>query len=351
MKSYRPSRWFSVPFATVMLAAVAACASEPTPEEGGGSPEQGPPLGSAAQFYNGKTLTIIVPYNPGGGFDTFIRTLEPMLEDELDGVEVQVENLPGGGGLIGANETFQAEPDGLTIGLINYPGAVFAEITEQEGVALDNQEWTFLARLAAINPLVYTGADSGYESFDDILNAEEPVVFGIGGVGSDAYYAISVISQLLEFPNRIVGGYPGDDEAAAALIAGEVDASVRSADAALQTVESSGGHPVLLIGTEPNESAPDVPLVVEYGTAEQQEVLRALASVYDLERVLVGPPGIDEEKAEYLADAIHRAATDPAYGEQMEAANYSVNPLSRDETVRLAEAAAPSVELLAPVLE
>ena len=320
---------------------------------GGGLGEEEPAAGDAAAedagaFFDGKTITIIVPYNPGGGFDSFARLLEPHLEEELDGVQVTVENRPGGGGLIGANEVFLAEPDGLTIGLINYPGAVFAETTGADGVEFTNSEWTFLARLGAINPIVYTGENSGYPDFQSMIDAEEPVRFGIGGVGSDAYYATVVMSEVLGFPAEIIAGYPGGGEADAALLVGEVDASVGSADATLSRIGGTGTHVNALIGTEPNPKLPDVALITEFGDDEQQEVLTGLASIYDLERTLVAPPGMDEDRAQFLADAIFAAATAGGYEEEMRAAELTASPLERSEVQARVERVNESIDLLIP---
>jgi tripartite-type tricarboxylate transporter receptor subunit TctC len=302
-------------------------------------------------FFEGKTLTIVVPYNPGGGFDSFARLLEPYLEEELDGTEVNVENRPGGGGLIGANEVFQADPDGLTIGIINYPGAVFAEQTGADGVEFTNSDWTFLARLGAINPIVYTGEDSGYPDFQSMIDAEEPITFGIGGVGSDAYYATLVMSKVLDFPAEIIAGYPGGGEADAALLVGEVDASVGSADATLSRIGNTGTHVNALIGTQPNPDIPDVPLITEFGDADQQEILTGLASIYDLERTLVAPPGMDEDRAQFLADAIYAAATSGGYEEDMAAAELTASPLERSEVLSRVEQVNASIDKLTPYLQ
>jgi tripartite-type tricarboxylate transporter receptor subunit TctC len=332
---------------------LAACGSD-----GGGLGEDAAPTdgGDAAAeepcaALEGETVTFVVPYNPGGGFDTFVRLLEPHLEEQLEGVQVNVENKPGGGGLIGANEVFQSNPDDFTIGLINYPGAVFAEVTAAEGVQFDNSEWTFLARLGAINPIVYTGEDSGYPDFQSMIDAEEPIRFGIGGVGSDAYYATVVMSEVLGFPAEIIAGYPGGGEADAALLVGEVDASVGSADATLSRIGGTGTHINALIGTEPNEDLPDVPLITEFGDAEQQAVLTGLASIYDLERTVVGPPGMDEGTAECLADAIFTAATAGGYEKDMAAAELTASPMERSEVRVRVEQVDASIDELAPFVQ
>ncbi|MCW2700306.1 MAG: hypothetical protein JWQ45_1841 [Blastococcus sp.] len=317
------------------------------PAAGGSSAAGGDPCASL----DGETLTVVVPYNPGGGFDQFIRLLQPHLEKELDGVEVTVENKPGGGGLIGANEVYQSDPSDYTIGLINFPGTTFAELTGQEGATFDNTKWTFLGRLGALPPLVYTGPDSQYKDFDSIVNAEEPVKFGIGGVGSDAYYVAVALANVFEFPNKIIGGYPGSGEADAALLVGEVDASINSGGSGVEIVKGSNANPIVAISNEPLPDLPDTPVITDFGEGDQAAVLTALASVYDLERVVVGPPGMDEGVTNCLADAINTAANDSGYASDMEEAGYPVNPLPREETVSLVKEVSGSADALRGVLK
>ena len=325
---------------------------------GGGLGEEKEPAAAGSEAADepcaalaGETVTFVVPYNPGGGFDTFVRLLQPHLEEQLPDVTITVENKPGGGGLIGANEVFSSSPDDLTIGLINYPGAVFAELTEQEGATFDNTEWTILGRLGALPPLVYTGPNSKYTDFESILDAKDPVKFGVGGVGSDAYYVAVALSNVFDFPNEIIGGYPGSSEADAALLVGEVDASINSGAAGVQMVEGSQANPIVVISNEPNEDLSDTPVIGDFADSDNEEVLGALASMYDLERVVVGPPGMDEGTTTCLSDAIFAAASEPGYAEEMEKAEYPVNPLARDETVELAEKVGESVDAVRDVVK
>lgn len=326
-------------------AALAACGNV------GGSSNTGEESADPADAFAGKRLTIVVPYDPGGGFDTFARLLAPELEKEIEDLQVTVENRPGGGGLIGANTVYNAKPDGLTIGLINYPGAVFAEATNQEGVDFENSDWTFLPRLGAVNPVVYTSPKKNFPTFESVMEATKPVVFGIGGVGSDAYYTTKVIGETLDFPHKIIGGYPGSGEADGALVVGEVDASVNSLDSALPTIEGSGAVPVVLVAREPSEQLPDVPVITEFGDDQQKEVLSALASMYELERVLVAPPGLDEEIADFLSEAIHSAATGESYAAAMDEAGRTISPMSRADVLEVTSEAGSVVDLLKPVIE
>src|SRR5678810_1494434 len=74
-----------------------------------------------AQSFSGKTVTIIVGYKPGGGYDATARLLARHLPKHLPGKPtVIVQNMPGGNSIIAANHMYNAaKPDGLTIGTFN----------------------------------------------------------------------------------------------------------------------------------------------------------------------------------------------------------------------------------------
>src|SRR6184192_1705281 len=80
------------------------------------------PLAASAQpNFAGKTVTIVVGYKPGGGYDATARLLARRLPDHLPGKPtVIVQNMPGGNSIIAANHMYNvARPDGLTIGTFN----------------------------------------------------------------------------------------------------------------------------------------------------------------------------------------------------------------------------------------
>ena len=79
-------------------------------------------FGSTARgqdFYNNKTIRIVVGFSPGGGMDIYARAIGRHLGKNIPGKPtVIVENMPGAGSLIAANYLYkQAKPDGLTLGI------------------------------------------------------------------------------------------------------------------------------------------------------------------------------------------------------------------------------------------
>ena len=86
---------------------------------------------------------------------------------------------------------------------------------------------------------------------------------------------------------------------------------------------------------------------------EQREhlMVRVAKLFYDLERTLVAPPGVPEERAQFLADAIYAAATAGAYEETMTAAGYTASPLPREDVLERAAVVQENVSLLAPYIQ
>ena len=72
---------------------------------------------SAAPYYEGKVVTIVVGHAPGGGFDRMARLLAKHLPKYIPGKPTMVvKNMIGAATLVAANYVYQAKPDGLTIG-------------------------------------------------------------------------------------------------------------------------------------------------------------------------------------------------------------------------------------------
>ena len=95
----------------------------------------------------GQVVRLIVPHLPGGGFDAYARLIERFFESET-GAEVVVDNVPGAGGKIGAMRLMKASADGLTIGLLNAPGLILAEMSRKASSPNVLDDFTILGRVA-----------------------------------------------------------------------------------------------------------------------------------------------------------------------------------------------------------
>ncbi len=76
-----------------------------------------------------KDITFIVPYAPGGTFDTYVRAISAALERHLPNkVHVIPNNIPGGDGAKAVGTMWRAKPDGYTIAIFDVPGELLPQI-------------------------------------------------------------------------------------------------------------------------------------------------------------------------------------------------------------------------------
>jgi hypothetical protein len=109
------------------------------------------PQSACAQYYKGRTITMIVNYPPGGPTDIEGRIVAQHLPQHVPGQPtVVVKNVGGGSGLLGSNELGNATPDGLTIGFFTLD--VMAELTDNPSVRTHFSDFVLIAGVES--PLV-----------------------------------------------------------------------------------------------------------------------------------------------------------------------------------------------------
>src|SRR6476620_7286407 len=98
-----------------------------------------------SNFYEGKTIRIIVGFSPGGVYDALARMLSRHIPKYIPGhPTILVENMTGAGSLLAANHIFRvAKPDGLTFGHFS-GGFAYSQLMGQPGVEFDTQKFVFV---------------------------------------------------------------------------------------------------------------------------------------------------------------------------------------------------------------
>lgn len=124
----------------------------------------------AKPFYEGKVMKIIVATKPGGGYDYWARLIAAYMEKHLAGSTIIVKNVPGAGHVIGANETYVAKPDGLTIGTFNRAVGL-TQLVGMKGVKFDFAKFNWLG---SPNSEIYSFMVRSdiYKNLDDVLKAD-----------------------------------------------------------------------------------------------------------------------------------------------------------------------------------
>jgi tripartite-type tricarboxylate transporter receptor subunit TctC len=287
----------------------------------------------------GETVDLVVPYDPGGGYDVYARLLAPYLEECLDATVV-VKNEPGAGGLLATSKTFVAPSDSLRTVLTNTVGVVSAQLAEAEGASFEAQKFSWLGRVSAEPNVLVVAADSKFESFADLRGSQEKIRFVATGPGSNEYVNSTVLPEVYGFPAETVTGFEGSDAARAAVLSGDADAHILPLDSQLKAIKAGDVKPLLVISDEPHDALPDVATTAEFPPEQGQEAtLEALINLSETGRSLAGPPEMNPDHLTALRAGLDCALSNEDLLAKAEKQQRDIDTLDGEETAKVVDEA------------
>lgn len=212
------------------------------------------PLAACAQDstedYPERPIELTVGWSAGGSSDLAARALGQGIEDQL-GESVQVVNVEGATGGVGASEVYHQPPEGYHI----FGGASTAGmwgVMEQADVGWED----FYALLAGPSPsTIYVSGDSDYETIDDLVEAleEEPGMrYGTPGPGSNGHIFGEILAEEAGVDVEHVP-YDGGSEAGRYLMSGEVEFTSVTLGDMVNLIDSDDARPLVNLHDEPVE--------------------------------------------------------------------------------------------------
>lgn len=296
--------------------------------------------GAVADFYKGKTITIIAASSPGGGIDLFARWLARFMPRHVPGNPTMVvANMPGAGTKVAAKHIYNVAPkDGTVMGTV-LSGALFDPIrVEAAKRDYDPLQYNYIGNgnAEALTTVVRTA--SKVKSLDDMLTTE--MITGTPGGGSSVHESTLVTKNLLGAKLKVVTGYPGVKEIALAMDRGEVDGMIGLAFSTARTffkdyLTGAGGVKVIAqnnLGGHPELNKAGVPLSI---SMVKNEADRKALEVYQAQAVLVRvyimPPGVPAERVEAVRKAFLDAINSAELQAEVQKANSEAVPMSGAE--------------------
>src|SRR5688572_24797307 len=154
-----------------------------------------PPALAQTNFYQGKTITIIVGTVPGGLYGRWGRLFGRIMGRHIPGnPSMVVQNMPGGGSMVAANYLYGvAKPDGLTIGMFQ-THMYLQQMVQQPEVKFDVLKFNWLGSQEKGTMMLYIRGDAPYRSIDEIIKAKEPPKCGATGLSDQT----TLFTRLLE---------------------------------------------------------------------------------------------------------------------------------------------------------
>ena len=223
-------------------------------------------LPAAAQTWPARPVRMIIPYTPGGGVDTVVRTLAQKLTEQT-GSSFVVENRPGAAGVIGAELVAKAAPDGHTVLASSTEFAINPAVRAK--LPYDPlKDFAHVTQLASVQFIL-----AGHPSVP-VRNVKELVAlakarpghltYGSSGAGGGPHLA-GVLFQSMAGIKWVHVPFKGAGPAAIAVMSGEIDFSFGATIGLLPQVQAGKLRAVAVTGLKRFAELPQVPTVAESG--------------------------------------------------------------------------------------
>ena len=295
------------------------------------------PLAAAAQpNFSGKTVTLVVGYKPGGGYDATARMLARHLPNHIPGKPtVIVQNMPGGNSIIAANHIYNvAKPDGLTIGTFNR-NLPIAQLTGVQGVKYDMTKFEWIGSAANETTILAIRNDLPFKTFDDLRKAKENVIIGSTGPGANTHDFPLLLKDLLGVKLKIVSGYSSSADIMLAVERKEVDGRAGSYTSLRQFIDRGLVRPIIRArSTEPGVEK--LPVDESFAQNPRAKAIMALRSAPEVvARPYVLPPKTPAEIVKAYREAFAATIKDPALVAEANKAKFDLEYTSGDEALKV----------------
>src|SRR5438552_4500991 len=184
-----------------------------------------PPARSQTNFYEGKTVTLIIGAKGAGSLIAATQIVAHHLGKYIPGKPtVILQHMPGAAHLLATNNVFNvAKPDGLTI-LASNPNVAIAQLSKIEQVRFDVRKFQWLGSSGADGAAFSIRSDLPYKTFDELKKADRELVAGTTGPGSNAHDFPLLLKEFTGVKLKLVSGYPSNSDVLLAIERKEVDA-------------------------------------------------------------------------------------------------------------------------------
>ena len=282
----------------------------------------------AEEFYRGRTVTILVGFTAGGGYDLYARLLGRHLGRHIPGnPTIVVQNMPGAGSMKATQYVYGIAPkDGLTLGTVSR-GMVTEPLLNAAN--FDPTRLTWLGTITSETSVCATWKTSAVKTWADMFARE----FSLGGsaVGADPDTFALILRNVFGAKVKLVTGYPGGNDINLAMERHEVDGRCGWSWTSLKSQKNWLPQINVLVqfNLEKNADLPDVPVALERAKDdEQRQVLRLLIAGQYVGRPFFTSPDIPADRKAALRAAFDATMKDPQFLADAAKLDLEISPIA-----------------------
>ena len=292
---------------------------------------------SVADFYKGKTVSLIVGYSAGGGADLWARFIAHHLGRHIPGNPIViVQNVPGGSGLTAVNHVYNTVPQDGTRIILPSVTVPTAAAMGMPNVRWDTLKFNWLGNLVRDAQSCVASGRSGIKSVADARERE--IIFGSDGATNSTGQHPRLLATLFGYKLKIITGYGGTAQVRLAMERGEVEAVCSvwaSSVLGPQRADIDSGKlvPIVQMGTKKHPIFGDAPMIYELTQSKPDlQLMQFVFSPGEISRPLAVGPDTPADRVAALRDAFWEMAHSPELKADAEKQQLVVDPMDWKET-------------------
>jgi tripartite-type tricarboxylate transporter receptor subunit TctC len=301
-----------------------------------------------ADFYRGKTVTMVVGTPAGGGYDIYGRLLARHLSKFIPGNPlIIVQNKPGAGSVIAANYVYEVGPQDGSVILAATRTAAFAQLLGQAGTRYLATKFNWLGSMNNEVGVMGVWHTTPVKTVQEARRIA--VIFGSASMGGDGDIYPALMNNTVDTKFKIVRGYHGSGGIDLAMLRGEVQGQSNSYSAMKKFAPDwrEKMHVLVQLSLTKHPEMPDIPLIFDYlkpeflnpgMTVEQAETLwRIMLIQKAMGRPFAVGPDVPSARVKALREAFHAVLIDPEFLADAEKTQNEINPVDGDDIQRMLE--------------
>jgi tripartite-type tricarboxylate transporter receptor subunit TctC len=311
---------------------------------------------SAADFYKGKTVRLIVGIGVGSGYDINARLVARHIGKHIPGnPTVIVQNQPGAGSLTMTNQMYAAGPfDGTVIGA-SFNGLPTAPLLQPNGVRFDATKMNWVGSTNRETQTMYVWHTAPMQTLADLQTKE--MLVGAQAPGSTQFDYPMLGKALFDMKFKVVTGYKSTSDINLAMERGEVHGTLAnwSTVKTLNLKQYQDKLIRILAVWAPRENAElkGIPLITSLAkTPEQKQALQLALARLEFGRPFFMPPNVPADRVAAIRHAFDATMKDKEFLAEADKLKLEIDPMSGEELAKtLDEMAKTPAEVVARVRE
>ena len=287
---------------------------------------------SAADFYKGRNLTLIVSSGPGGGYDTYSRMLARFLPKHFPGGEPRmvIQNMPGADGITALNYVSNAAARDGSVISDTYSTMPFYMLLDGRNAKFDPLKLNWLGSISKAISVCIAWETSSFKTLDDVMSRS----MKLSGTGAGGWRVILPRLYNLVAGSKfdVITGYATPNDYLA-IERGEVDGSCTTYDTLRATkmnwIEGKKIRFLAQFGLQPALGLENVPMGLDRVTnTDDRRAFELVLSQQETGRPYVTPPDVPADRVQLLRDAFDATMKDPDFIDAAQKATLWLEPMN-----------------------